>query len=150
MIQKNNIDHGYAIANAAGCLLNPASDIVISRSEGYKLLGGVIFTDYTGKSISIHVAGFAPHWVNRDMLWVTMHYPFVQLGCSSMFAQIRSSNKQALDFAINFGFNHLITIPDVFPEADLVLFRLYAQQAERWLRLKPRSLTLTGNDQEAA
>jgi hypothetical protein len=58
MIEFNK-RHGEKIAEAAGFLFNPTHDVVVARTDDRgKLLGGVVFYDYTGRSISMHVAGF--------------------------------------------------------------------------------------------
>lgn len=139
MIELGNQAHGYAIAEAAGCLLNPAYDVVISRSSGEKLLGGVIFYDYTGRSIAVHVAGFAPIWMNRDILWVTFDYAFRQLKCSSVLSAIRSSNSKALAFNLRLGFKEVAIIPEVYPDGDMVITRLRGEDC-KWLNIRPRTL----------
>lgn len=139
MIELGNQVHGYAIAKAAGCLLNPAYDIVISRSSGGKLLGGVIFTDYTERTIRVHTAGFAPAWMNRDILWVTFDYVFKQLKCASVFSEIRSSNSKALDFNRKLGFKEVAIIPEVYPDGDLVVTRLRSEDC-KWLNIIPRTV----------
>lgn len=135
----NDHVHGYAIASASGTSFNPVVDICIGRVVGDKLLGGVLFQNYTGSSIGIHVAGFADHWINRDMLWVCFHYPFVQLGCSKLFGQVPSTNSKALEFNLNLGFKEVARIEDVFPDGDLIVLTMQREKC-RWLKLKPRGL----------
>jgi RimJ/RimL family protein N-acetyltransferase len=135
MIEFGRIDHGERIAEAAGFLFNPTHDVVICRTDDWgKLLGGVVFYDYTERSISMHVAGFGPHWINRTLLWVTFDYPFRQLRCANIFCQVRSSNEHTLKFIRKIGFQHETTIKDVFPDADLVVSRMYATTC-RWLTM---------------
>jgi hypothetical protein len=135
----NDHVHGYAIASASGTSFNPVVDICIGRVVDDKLLGGVLFQNYTGSSIGIHVAGFADHWINRDMLWVCFHYPFVQLGCSKLFGQVPSTNSKALEFNLNLGFKEVARIEDVFPDGDLIVLTMQREKC-RWLKLKPRGL----------
>jgi len=145
MIEFGRTDHGARIAEAAGFICGP-SDIVISRTDDYgKLLGGVVFYDYTGRSISMHVAGFDPHWISRDMLFVTFDYPFVQLKCASIFCQLRSSNLKVLEFVKKIGFKREVVIPEVFPDGDMIVGRLRAEEC-RWLNIKPRHITCGGKD----
>lgn len=141
MIHQNNISHGFAIAAAAGCSYNPSEDQVLSRvtSEG-NLLGGVIFTSYTGASICMHTAGFAPNWISKDLLWICFDYPFVQLRCSKVLALIPSSNLKALDFNRRLGFTVETTIKEVYPDGDAIVISM-DRSACRWLGLKPRRLS---------
>jgi RimJ/RimL family protein N-acetyltransferase len=141
MIEFGRQDHGVEIAQAAGFLTGP-KDVVISRTDNYGgLLGGVVLYDFTGRAISMHVAGFAPNWINKDLLWVVFHYPFVQLECASIFCQIKSSNEKAIRFVDRIGFEPEVIIRDVFPgNVDLVVRRMYATTC-RWLGLRPRGIT---------
>lgn len=144
MIELQNEQHGFAIAVAAASLFNPLYDVVISNEKDGRLLGGVFYYDFTGKVISMHVAGFDPRWLCKNLLWVVFHYAFVQLECSSIFCQIRSTNSKALKLAEDIGFNRELIIPEVFPDADSVIHRMRKKDC-RWLSLAPRGITFKGN-----
>jgi RimJ/RimL family protein N-acetyltransferase len=133
LITAGNIEHARAIAKAAGCFFNPECDHVISREEDGKLLGGVIFTGYTGASIGIHTASFDPRWINKDMLWITFDYPFNQLGVKKLFGQVPSGNLRALEFDLKLGFIEEARIPEVFPGEDLVVLSMRREDC-RWLK----------------
>jgi RimJ/RimL family protein N-acetyltransferase len=139
MIQMNNPEHGYAIAEAAGVIFNPEADIVISRLSNEELVGGVLYNGYTRASINMHVAAFSPRWGSRDMLWVCFDYPFNQLGCKKVFGQVPSKNEHALEFNLKLGFKIETLIPDVFPEDDLLVVSMVREDC-RWLNIKPRTL----------
>jgi hypothetical protein len=137
MIEQGNLEHAYILADKVGHYFNPTCDQVISRSRGGKLLGGVIFASYTEMSIEIHVASFEPGWLNTNLLWVSFHYPFDQLGVKKVLSRIRSSNRKALDFNRKLGFVDEARIADVYPDADLIIRSMTRDQC-RWLKLKPR------------
>ena len=147
MIEFNNRDHGYRVAEAAGVQYNPACDVVISRSKNNQLLGGAIFTSYTGASIHVHIAGFHPRWINNDMLWVSFNYTFIQLGCKVLFGQVPVTNSKALEFDLKIGFKEITRIDDVFPDGGLILLAMRREEC-RWLKLKPRSLKEPANGQQ--
>lgn len=144
MIRFNYRPDGYRIAKEAGQPFNPAVDVVISRVEDGKLLGGVIFNGFTGASIAIHMAGFDPHWVNRDMLWVAFDYPFRQLDCKKLFGLLPSSNQKALEIDLKLGFKKVAVIPEVYPDADMVVLEMRREDC-RWLNLTPRELRRGSN-----
>lgn len=133
MIESGNTDHADRIAATAGTFFNPKCDHVISRAEGEKLLGGVIFTGFTGASIGLHVAGFDPHWINRDILWLTFHYPFEQLGVKKITGTIHSGNRKTILFNRKLGFAEEARIKDVFPDGDLLIFSMRREDC-RWLK----------------
>jgi hypothetical protein len=139
MIRFNDPHDAYAIAQSAGAVFNSSVDQCIARVEDGKLMGGVLYQRYTGASIGLHVASFDPLWVNRDMLWVCFHYPFVQLGCKKMFGEVPESNSKALEFDLKLGFKEEARIKDVFPDGDLIVLSMVREDC-RWLRLKPRGL----------
>lgn len=139
MITFNAIEHGYRIAKAAGCTFNPEVDQVISLTSEGKLLGGNILQGYTGASIQMHTAGFAPRWATRDFLWCTFHYAFEQLGCRKVFGQVPESNTRALEIDQKLGFKIVARIDDVFPDGACIVLAL-AREDCRWLKLKPRGL----------
>lgn len=141
MIVLNRKDHGYEIAKGAGCSFNPAVDTVISRERDGRLLGGVIYQNYTGASIGMHVASFEDGWMNRELLWVCFHYPLVQLGCSSVLGTVPASNTKALEFDKKLGFKEVARVPAVFPDGDLVIVAMRREEC-RWLNLKPSSFVL--------
>lgn len=138
-IEFNNIEHGYRIAAAAGCIFNPAVDRVISVTSEGKLLGGNVYAGYTGASIHLHMAGFAPSWASRDFLWAAFDYPFNQLGCKKVFGQVPETNTRALEIDLKLGFKIEARIEDVFPDGACLVLSL-AREDCRWLKLKPRGL----------
>lgn len=142
MIVFGNSAHGHTIAASAGTTFN-AGDVVIAREEEGELLGGIVYRGYTGRSICGHIAGFHPRWINKDLIWVCFHYPFVQLGCESIFGEIRSSNLKILDFSQKLGFYTVARIEGVFPgtsgDSDLIITRINRDDC-RWLKIKPTGL----------
>lgn len=137
MIESNNKIHGALIAAASETAYNPTTHHVISRSRDGKLLGGVIFTSFTGSSIGMHVAGFAPRWINSNMLWITFDYPFNQLKVSKVIGETHSCNRKALDFDLKLGFKKEAQIVDYYPDGDLIILSMRREDC-RWLKLKPR------------
>lgn len=136
MILVGNPEHGHTIARHAGSVFNPAVDVVIARVHDGEFRGGVIYNNYTGASINLHVYGVDPNWVNRDMLWIAFHYPFVQLGCKKVFAQVPANNTRSLDFELKLGFKIEARIADVFPDEDLIVVSMRREEC-RWLGLRP-------------
>lgn len=133
LLEQGNVQHARAIAKAAGTFFNPECDHVISRQVNGRLLGGVIFTGYTGASIGLHVAGFDPNWINRDILWLTFSYPFSQLNCAKITGTIPSSNLAAVRFNEKLGFVEETRVKDVFPDGDLIIMSMRREDC-RWLK----------------
>jgi RimJ/RimL family protein N-acetyltransferase len=141
-IISNDLAHGQRVAAAVGAMYNPASDANIARVRDGKLLGGIIYTDYTGEggSIQMHFAGFAPNWLTRDVLWAAFHYPFEQLGCAKVFGQVPETNSKALEIDRRLGFKIEAKIEGVFPDGACYVLAL-ARADCRWLKLQPRGVS---------
>jgi RimJ/RimL family protein N-acetyltransferase len=130
-IRFNNLYDAQSIAVEAGVLFNPLADIVIARHDAQGvIMGGVLYNSYTGigGSINMHVAGFHPRWINRDMLYVCFNYPFVQLGVKKIFGQIPCKNKRAIDFDLKLGFERLVVVEGVYPNDDMLVVAMTREQ----------------------
>ena len=123
MIRFNNSIDGMQLCAATGSVFSAPSDQCIARVEKGVLYGGVTYNGYTGVggSVNIHMTGFRPHWVNKDLLWVSFHYPFVQLGVKKLFGQVPMHKSKVLKFDLQLGFKLEATIKDVYPEGDMAL-----------------------------
>jgi len=140
MIEFGNIEHSKRIEEAAELCFNPRCDVCLSRTDEHgNLLGGVIYTNYTGHSIHIHVAGFNPRWLSRDFLWVTFDYPFNQLMVEAIFAQVKSSNRHALEFDRKIGFQTINIMQDVYKDEACYVLKMKREDC-RHLKIKPRTL----------
>ena len=143
MIELGRLDHGFMICKLAGARLNRDYDIIISCSEDEEFLGGMVFYDFTGIACAVHIGAFSPHWLDRNILWVCFHHVFNNLGCSSLFAQIRSRNHKVLEMARKIGFKVETVIPEVFPDGDMIICRMRPPDC-KWLKIKPRDLRIRG------
>lgn len=135
----NDPEHGEAIAKEAGIIFNPRCHQVISRTVDGVLYGGVVLTDYTGASITAHMAGFNDKWANRNILWAVFNYAFNQLKVGKVFGQVPESNTKALEINLKLGFSVETRVKDVFKDGDLLVVSMYRDQC-RWLNLKPRGV----------
>lgn len=136
VVEFNNIAHGHEIATTAGTSYNPISDIVIARVRNGKLLGGCVFQNYTGYSIGMHTAGFVQRWINRDLLWICFHYPFVQLECEYIFGLVPAFNLKAVEFNRNIGFTEVARIDHVFHEGSMIVMRMHRDECRHLLPKK--------------
>jgi RimJ/RimL family protein N-acetyltransferase len=110
---------GPLIAHKAGATFNPACDRVVARvrllpGDEQELMGGSVFSNYTHESIGMHVAHWVPNWINRELLFHTFGYPFLQLGVARIFGQVPADNADALRFDLHLGFREIARIPKVF------------------------------------
>ena len=141
MIRFNNSIDGMKLCAATSSVFNASADQCIARVEKGEVYGGVTYNGYTGRggSINIHMTGFRPHWVNKDLLWVSFHYPFIQLGVRKIFGQVGMHLPKVIKFDLQLGFKIEAIIKDAYPQGDMALLSMYKDDC-KWLALKPRSL----------
>ena len=137
MIEFNNTEHGWLIAEAIPRTYNEKQDVVISHTLDGKLLGGVIFDGFTGPCIFAHQAGFDKRWLTRDMLWMIFDYPFNQLEVKKICGTIPASDKSLLEFNTKLGFKVEASIADAYPTGDMLVMSMKKDEC-RWLNVKPR------------
>lgn len=136
MIWTGDVAHGRAIAQAAGCDFDIERNPVISRvDEKGDLLGGVIYTDYTGASIRVHMAGIGPGWANRELIWMAFDYPFNQLKVQKLLATVQSTNERVLDIDFRLGFTVDCRILNAVPGGDLLILSMSRRDC-KWLNLR--------------
>ena len=139
-IKFNNADDGHDIARAAQSWFTPGVDQCIARHKDDQLIGGVIYTNYTGESMVVHIAAFDAHWINRDMLYVCFDYPFKQLGVKRLFGQTPESNFHSLEFNRKLGFKVVTRIEGVYRHnVACIVTKMEADEC-RFLGLKPRGI----------
>lgn len=144
MITYNNHAAGDMIAKELGIVYVPNMDVCIARIEGGELRGGVIYQRFNGVSAVIHVVGAHRYWMNRDLIWVTFHYPFVQLKLKKLIGLVDSTNQPALDFNDRMGFTEEARIKDAVAFGDLLLMSMTKEQC-RWLNIRPDGYKLNKN-----
>lgn len=139
MIFTDNLEHGERIMRSFNAQYAEVTMEVISRAEQGVLYGGVVYENYTGKggSCLVHVAGFVPNWLNRDLLYIIFDYPYKQLECNRTFAQIKASNTASLEFCLSLGYEKITTLEGVYSDDDMILLQLRKADC-RYLDIKPR------------
>ena len=121
-------------------LLTRRSISQFCRHKGGRRLGGVIFQNFTGESIAMHSASWDPHWINRDMIFVTFDYPFNQLGVKRIFGQVPENNGHAYTFNSKLGFKPVARIEGVYPHNIACIVMCMEREDCRMLKVRPRSI----------
>jgi RimJ/RimL family protein N-acetyltransferase len=136
----NNPDFTRAVCHRASAIVNIEFDISICSVANGKLLGGVVYSNYTGSggSVLCHMAGWSPHWMTRDLLYVGFDYPFNGLKVRKIFATIPSDNWNAIHINKRWGFRDECTLTDVYPGADMIVLSMQREDC-RFLGLKPHA-----------
>lgn len=138
MIMFGDMDHARQIARAAGIGFDPEVNYVISlHNEAFELLGGVVYTNYTGRSVQMHMAGFRPAWPTPHFMWAIYDFPFNYLKVEKVIGTVPSTNERALRIDYKMGFSHEATILDVVPGGHMHYLSMTREEC-RYLNLAPR------------
>lgn len=131
---------GHWVSSICKVPFNPAVDTCIAIERNGKLVGGCLFTQWTGKggSCTIHVGSdMSGYWATKDFVQAVFFHVFVWLGCEKLFGQVPSSAPQSVvDFNLNLGFQPEFIIPDVYPDGDMILMSMYKRDC-RFLVTRP-------------
>lgn len=134
-IAINDRHAGFEIMKRGGeGVYNPRSETCIARYSGDKLMGGVVYSNYTQASLEMTVAGLHPNWLTRALLFVCFDYPFNQLHCRKVFSRINAKNERSIQLCGHLGFRVEAVLNDVFIDSDLLIFSLYKRDC-RFLNL---------------
>jgi RimJ/RimL family protein N-acetyltransferase len=80
-----------------------AKAIGVERSG--QLIGGVVFDNYNGASVCMHVGSDGSRrWLSREFLRAFFGYAFDQMRVKKIIGPSRASNRCALDFDKHIGF----------------------------------------------
>lgn len=101
----------------------------IGLEQDGSLVAGVLFDNYMGGSVCMHVASDgSKQWMTREFLFKAFHYPFRQLGVSVIIGLVDSTNSAALTFDRALGFELEHVIPGAGKSGDLVILTMRPAQ----------------------
>jgi len=93
------------------------------------LVAGVLFNEYNGRSVQMHVASDGSrHWMTREFLRACFWYPFEQLGVRKIIGLVDSTNHDAQRFDEHLGFVRECVIKDAGKVEDLIVYSMTRQQ----------------------
>lgn len=106
----------------------------IGLLENGRIIGGVVYTMYTGNGIMMNVAGGYKGWINRAFLRAAFAYPFKQLGCTRVSGLVRADNYAAQQFDERLGFKRegLVRRGDD-DGTDLIMYGMLREEC-KWIK----------------
>ena len=102
-----------------------------------ELIAGVVFENYTGSSISMHVAALdGRNWLSKEFLFRTFAYPFLQLDCNRVTGLVRADNAKAQKFDEHIGFiKEGVLRKGATDGTDYIIYGMLKEEC-RWLNFK--------------
>lgn len=91
-----------------------------------ELVAGVVYDNYTGATIFMHIAALpGKRWMTRNFLWFMFYYPFVQLGVKALRGMVPESNAESVSFAKGLKGAYLeARLKDAHPKGDMLIYCL--------------------------
>lgn len=93
-----------------------------------KLIAGVLYDNFNGRSVQMHVAAEGKHWLVREYLRTCFDYPFNQLKVNKVIGLVDSTNLDALRFDRHLGFVDEHVIKDAGKYGDLHILTMTREQ----------------------
>lgn len=119
---------GRWVCDRLGSVFDSATGTAIGQERDGVLVGGVVYDNFRGGSVCMHVAGADKHWISRDFMRAAFGYPFGQLRVAKVLGTVDSTNHAAIDFDLALGFVLEATIEHAGRDGDLLIFSMTRQQ----------------------
>lgn len=129
--------HDTAVADFVGRINGkpfhePYTAIGLTRADG-QLIGGFVFTGYTGDCVEMSLAG--PATISRSSWAMVADYVFRQMGCSRLQVHTRKdNNKRVKRTATRLGFHMEGTARRYYGDHDALVYSLTADQLPKFRR----------------
>jgi len=108
----------------------------IGLERGGSLIAGVVYSDWNGANINMHVAAVPGRkWLNREYLWFCFYYPFWQVGAKRITGLVGEGNADARRFDEHLGFKLEARLKDAHPTGALLVYVLRKEDC-RWLAMR--------------
>ena len=119
---------GRWVCARIGGQFQPEADKAIGLERDGELVAGVVFDNYVGRSMCIHVAGDGGHWLTRSFLREVFGYVFDQASVHKLIGPVDSTNAAARRFDEHLGFVAEAVLKDASRDGDLILYTMTRQQ----------------------
>lgn len=124
------------VAERTGEFGNFGAAVGIGIESDGRLLAGVVFNEFNGSSMCIHVASDgSKRWMSRELLWFTFHYAFEQAKVKLLLGLVGSKNAESQRLVLHLGFVEEHRIPDAHPDGELIIYRMRREEC-RWLGMR--------------
>lgn len=114
---------------------NFGAAVGIGWLKGGAISAGVVFNEYNGPSICMHVASDgSKRWLCREFLRVSFDYPFNQARVNRITSPVGEGNAPARKFIEHIGFTLETRLRGAHPTGDLLVYVMWRDDC-KWLRL---------------
>ena len=98
--------------------------VTIGMERDGVLVAGVLFDNFNGRSMAMHVAAEGASWLNRQYLSTAFAYAFRQMKVAKLIGLVDETNAAARRFDEHLGFRLEARITDAAPKGDLLIYSM--------------------------
>lgn len=100
----------------------------IGWAKDGELIAGVLFDNFNGRSVQMHVAAIGKRWMTREYLRYCFRLPFAIWGVNKVIGLVDSTNTEAMSFDLHLGFVVEACIKDAGRFGDLFVLSMARDQ----------------------
>lgn len=105
----------------------------IGWRKNSEIVAGVVFNDFNGVNIQMHVASDgSKRWLTREFLWTVFDYPFHQAKVDRITCLVGEGNKAARKFNEHIGFERETTLRSAHPTGDFLVYVMWKERC-KWI-----------------
>jgi RimJ/RimL family protein N-acetyltransferase len=109
----------------------------IAMERNGEIIAGAVYNHYNRVDIQIHIAFRDRHSLTRQCVRAAFGYPFNQLKCQRITAEIDAANTASRRFTEHIGFRYEGRRRRALPNGgDLVIYGLLVEECP-WVRIQP-------------
>lgn len=128
------------VAKRTGEYGNYGAAVGFGIEENGQLIAGVVFNEYNGANMNMHVASDgSKQWMTRKLLWMVFDYAFNQAKVKRLTGLVGEGNVEAQLFDEHIGFRLETTLTDAHPTGDMLVYVMRREDC-RWLGVHHESL----------
>jgi RimJ/RimL family protein N-acetyltransferase len=112
------------------------SAVGIGLTQDDRIIAGVVFNEYNGVNMNMHVASDgSKRWMTREYLWTVFDYPFNQAKVNRLTGLVGEGNVEAQLFDEHIGFRLETTLEGAHPSGDLLVYVMWKRDC-KWLNIR--------------
>lgn len=100
-----------------------------------QIIGGVVYNEWNGVNVNMHVAAEDKRWLSKTALWYFFDYPFNQLKVKRITGLVGEGNEHARQFDEKVGFVEETRLKGAHPTGDMIVYVMWRNTC-RWLNLE--------------
>lgn len=105
-----------------------------------EIVGGVVYSDFNGANICMHVASDGTkRWMQKRALWMWFDYPFNQCGVKRVSAFVGEKNTESRRLCERVGFKLEARLKGAHPTGDMLIYRMFKNDC-KWIQHEKLSL----------